>query len=182
MKYYIKHKSINHNHYIFSAMDIANYFIYYNNLQNNKYGPLSLSKLLKLLYYAEGCSLALYNSNLFSDNILAWEYGPAIENVFNYFSHSLTTSFNKKSAYKNSSHKYSIYNFSTIYIINHNYNIKKLLINIFHTFGSYSTQDLETKSRSEYPWLISTNYGKSLNNIISKKIIKTYFKNNYIKN
>jgi uncharacterized phage-associated protein len=39
-------------------------------------------KLQKLLYYAEGLSLALRGRSLFKEPILAWRYGPVVRCVF----------------------------------------------------------------------------------------------------
>ena len=40
-------------------------------------------KLSKMMYYAEGCSLASGNGSLFDEPILAWEHGPVIRSVWN---------------------------------------------------------------------------------------------------
>ncbi len=71
----------------YRALTIAKWFILRNRAQE-EYGdiePLTLLKLLKLLYYAEGCSLALNNGSLFSEHIVAWEHGPVVKEVYNNF-------------------------------------------------------------------------------------------------
>jgi uncharacterized phage-associated protein len=48
-------------------------------------GGITHLKLQKLLYYAQGCYLAIYNKPLFKEAIVAWKYGPVVEEVYNRF-------------------------------------------------------------------------------------------------
>ena len=72
----------------YTAMDIANYFIHYNNYRRMETGDdlISNNKMQRLLYYAQGTMLALKNKKLFDDDICAFHYGPAVESVYNEFS------------------------------------------------------------------------------------------------
>lgn len=64
----------------YSALDIAEWFLYYNRSIMEEYDAEYISnlKLQKLLYYAQGCYLALRDKSLFCDNILAWKHGPVV--------------------------------------------------------------------------------------------------------
>ena len=63
-----------------SAQDVAKYFL---TLVSEDEGDfLTNLKLQKLLYYAQGFSVAMLGSPLFSDKIEAWTYGPAVPNVY----------------------------------------------------------------------------------------------------
>lgn len=42
-------------------------------------------KLLKLLYYAQGLHLAGYHHVLFTERVVAWQYGPVVKEVWNTF-------------------------------------------------------------------------------------------------
>lgn len=68
----------------YSAMDIANYIIWYAN--NNYDGDsvyLSPLKLHKILYYVQAMYLAKNNgAPLFEENIEKWQYGPVVRNVY----------------------------------------------------------------------------------------------------
>lgn len=44
-------------------------------------------KLLKLVYFAQGWSLALLGRPLFNDPILAWRYGPVVHSLYRRLSH-----------------------------------------------------------------------------------------------
>jgi uncharacterized phage-associated protein len=48
---------------------------------------LTLLKLQKLLYYAQGFSLALFHgAPLFDEPILAWEHGPVVRSIWDVYS------------------------------------------------------------------------------------------------
>lgn len=78
---------------MYSAVDIANWFVWKNQIckienqvDNDNYEVyegLSHLKVQKLLYYAQGISLALNNKKLFKESIVAWEHGPVVKEVYN---------------------------------------------------------------------------------------------------
>lgn len=69
------------------AVDVAKYFITINGQKNSddEGNNLSKLKLQKLLYYAQGYYLALYNEALFDEEIRAWEHGPVVKEVYDHF-------------------------------------------------------------------------------------------------
>lgn len=78
---------------MYSALEIAKWFLLKNNAEiaeheaaNDNYEVyegITHLKLQKLLYYAQGISLALYDKELFYENIEAWPHGPVVRNVYN---------------------------------------------------------------------------------------------------
>jgi uncharacterized phage-associated protein len=68
----------------YSAFDIANYFIFKADSEQNEeeHEFLSNLKLQKLVYYAQGLHLAEYGTPLFDDEIYAWQYGPVIPKLY----------------------------------------------------------------------------------------------------
>ena len=42
---------------------------------------LTQMKAMKLLYYMQAASLVIYNEKLFSNDIVAWDYGPVVKEV-----------------------------------------------------------------------------------------------------
>ena len=64
---------------MYSASTIANYFLHKSWLEGD---PLSLMKLLKMVYIAHGWYLADTNKPLIGDRILAWPYGPIIPELY----------------------------------------------------------------------------------------------------
>ena len=67
------------------AMKFVNWFRVHNYANLKQYDfaePLTNMKVMKLLYYVQGVSLAVNNEKAFPEEIVAWKYGPAIEEVY----------------------------------------------------------------------------------------------------
>lgn len=64
---------------VYSAYDIANYFLYKANKDKELISNL---KLQKLVYYAQGLHLAMYGKPIFREKIMAWNYGPVIPELY----------------------------------------------------------------------------------------------------
>lgn len=65
---------------IYKASEIAEYLLAL--VCNDEGDLISNLKLQKLLYYAQGFSLAINDKILFEEKILAWRYGPVVEEVY----------------------------------------------------------------------------------------------------
>lgn len=66
-----------------SSIDVAKFFLAQS---NEEAGDLvSNLKLQKLVYYAQGFHLAVYDEPLFSDSIEAWTHGPVVPNVYHHY-------------------------------------------------------------------------------------------------
>ncbi len=63
-----------------SAVDVARYFLAQSD--DDAGDVISNLKLQKLLYYAQGVTLALTGKPLFSDPIEAWQHGPVVPSVY----------------------------------------------------------------------------------------------------
>lgn len=63
---------------------IANYFLNKARSEGETLTPL---KLIKLVYLAHGWYLALKNSPLIEERILAWKYGPVIRTLYDRLKH-----------------------------------------------------------------------------------------------
>ncbi len=66
----------------YDVLDIANYFLFKAEKDEEL---LSNLKLQKLLYYAQGIHLAIYGTPIFKEQIKAWNYGPVIPAVYGKF-------------------------------------------------------------------------------------------------
>lgn len=63
-----------------SCRDVARYFL---SLTDEEAGELiSNLKLQKLVYYAQGFHLAMYDTPLFREDIYAWKHGPVIPDLY----------------------------------------------------------------------------------------------------
>jgi uncharacterized phage-associated protein len=69
-----------------SAHDVANYFLTLQTSEDS--GDLiSNLKLQKLLYYAQGYHLAMYDAPLFPQTIRAWKHGPVVPDIWVKYTH-----------------------------------------------------------------------------------------------
>lgn len=66
----------------YDAKAVANYFIELNTTQRKELSPM---KLQKLIYYAHGWHLAIFNEPLINENVEAWSYGPVIPSIYHEF-------------------------------------------------------------------------------------------------
>ncbi|MBF6388273.1 SocA family protein [Nocardia farcinica] len=64
---------------VYRAMQIAAEFV---KIANQHQAALSNLKLQKLLYYAQGRSLAVNGTRLFREPIEAWDHGPVVSDVY----------------------------------------------------------------------------------------------------
>ncbi|CDF86372.1 phage-associated protein [Pseudomonas knackmussii B13] len=66
-----------------SSVDVAKFFLAQS---NEEAGDLvSNLKLQKLVYYAQGFHLAVYDQPLFDDVIEAWTHGPVVPTVYHHY-------------------------------------------------------------------------------------------------
>lgn len=152
----------------YTANQIGHWFIKRNRIAEDEYGAetITLLKLLKLLYYAEGCYLALTDGNsLFDEKIVAWEHGPVIEEVYNQYD----------DPYCIDTDDIDISDSDNI-----DKNVQDILEQVFQVFGHYSAWDLRDKTHEEKPWLEATQNGRILKREISRKTMKEFFKENYV--
>ena len=61
------------------ALEVAKYIV---QEALHRESPVSNLKLQKLLYFVQGVSLALNNVPALEDKIVAWKYGPVVEDVY----------------------------------------------------------------------------------------------------
>lgn len=148
---------------MYKALEIANWFLNYNkslrDFENEDTDDISNLKLQKLLYYAQGCFLAIKNERLFEDDIVAWAHGPVVEDVyyeFKKFESSGITEFKESTSIDD----------DTI----------NLLVDIYDVFGKYSAWGLRNMTHSETPWIETDR-----NSVISIESISDYFKKHYVK-
>ena len=137
-----------------TSLDVANYF-----LSLNDYKDLTNLKLQKMIYYAYGWHLALYEAPLFEEQFEAWDYGPVIPSLYQAF---------KK--YKDRPVPVS-QDFNSDVIGSKT----KFLDDIYIKYGHYSASKLcDLTHVTSTPWDIV--YNDSSNNyIINDQLLKTYF-------
>ena len=118
-----------------SAQDVARYFL---TLVSEDEGDfLTNLKLQKLLYYAQGFSMALLGSPLFSEKIEAWTYGPAVPDVYDAYKQ-----YGKRPLPLPQNFDFS----------NYNSEVKSLLNEVYEVYGIYTNPALKNLTQNEPPW------------------------------
>lgn len=145
----------------YSANQIAEWFLYYNRImmQEADADLISNLKLQKLLYYAQGCYLALRNTALFNEKILAWKHGPAINEIYQ--------------KYKSNGSSGIVYDNDYTGILDNT--TETILKQVYEAFGQYSAWGLRNMTHGETPWIETPQSDE-----INLESIKEYFKKNYI--
>lgn len=141
------------------AYDVALYFLFRaRELQAGD--TISNLKMQKLLYYAQGHFLAIYQKPLFKEKIEAWTYGPVVREVYNRFKiyGNLAIDFKELDSFE-----------STIYTNEH-------LDTLPFVFNRYniSARELVDRTHNEKPWK------ESFNPYITKEIPQELIKKSFI--
>lgn len=145
----------------YTASDIAKWFLLHNKVYYDEGSAdlISNLKLQKLLYYAQGTYLAIKNELLFPENIIAWQYGPVVKDVYQEY-----RQFGCKGI------ELEIYEIPKI-----DNETALILEQVYDVFGQYSAIGLMNKTHNETPWKETL-----INEVINTESIKNYFVENYI--
>lgn len=146
-----------------SASDVAKWILTYNSLQMEEAGAEYISnlKLQKLLYYAQGCTLAFLDRRLFKDEIVAWEHGPVVEVVYHEYKENGSRGIE---SFGNIKEYYSAEE-------------EAVLKTMYENFAQYSAWGLRNMTHNETPWKETRK-----NHIIPTDKIKNYFLQHYVEN
>ena len=113
-----------------SAHDIAKFII------QKSQTPISNLKLQKLLYYAQGWHLGIYEEPIFTEQIQAWIHGPVVPAVFQ---------------------TYREFKWTPISVdptpVKMNASTSKHVLGILGAFGKFTASQLEAISHKEDPWI-----------------------------
>ncbi len=147
---------------MYKATEIANWFLSYNDylreIEDEDTDYISNLKLQKLLYYAQGSYLSIYDKPLFKESIEAWRHGPVVYSVYQKYK-------------KFGSSGIDVFDKSDI-----DKETESLLKEVYKIFGKYSAWGLREMTHQEDPWKET-----DINQVISNEKIKKYFKEHYVK-
>jgi uncharacterized phage-associated protein len=124
---------------------------------------LTQLKLMKLLYLAQGVSLAAYDKPLFNEDIVAWTYGPVIESVHHEYIH--------QRGIVNDDIPVTEDDWDDYKSVEQSESISTVLNAVYDTFGSMSSTDLVNLTHAQSPWRETRQ-----NMVISHDKIRDYFK------
>lgn len=130
------------------------------------YGLLSLSepdkgdivsnlKMQKLLYYAQGLHLAMFKQPFFEENVVAWQYGPVVPEVYHEFKKYGSNMIEPNTDFKSS----EVFEDDQL----------ELLSEIYEVFGQFSAVKLMEMTHNESPWMST-----SINDVISHQKMSEY--------
>ena len=137
-----------------SALDVAKAFL---QLSDSDAGDVMTNlKLQKLVYYAQGFSLALHNRPLFEERIVAWEHGPVVAELYHEFK-----TFGKNQVEVDSEIAEGTFTDEQM----------ELLSEVNQVYGQFSAWKLRDMTHNEIPWK-QTAQGSE----IKHELLKEYFK------
>ena len=138
-----------------TAEDVANYFLLKSDPEIGDI--ISNLKLQKLVYYAQGFHLAMFDKSLFDEEIEAWEHGPVVRQLYQKYKKHGSDAITKPSEFNP-----SIFTKKQV----------SLLDEIYLIIGQYSAWKLRNLTHSEPPWIKA----RKGNGTILADEMKRYFK------
>lgn len=163
----------------FKAIDFANWFLWYNEVQKieqqssdeyDVYEGLTHLKIQKLLYFADGINLAVNNEPLFKEKIYAWPHGPVVKEVYE----KLCKNGRDEILFENK-------NLPVVEKINNDSDLYNILTVVYDNYAGYTAWQLREKSHvAGGPWQVTVD-SKGMQKEIKKELIKEYFKKNIVK-
>lgn len=114
-------------------------------------------KLQKLLYFVQAMCLLIFGKKAFPEKILAWSYGPVINEVYQQYKQNHASEINSESNIKNVS--------SGLY---------KIIEEVINSYGSIEANKLIDFTHEEEPWK-----NTEINKEIDIELIKNYFNKVY---
>ncbi|WP_289001175.1 Panacea domain-containing protein [uncultured Megasphaera sp.] len=146
----------------YTAKEVAKWFLNYNQYEQKVYGDteyISDSKLQKLLYYAYGAYLAIYDQRLFDEPIQAGQHGPFVQSVYEAYKH-----FGLK----------GITEFEPLQEV-FSEQAQSVLQWVYENFGQYTAWALRNMTHAEDPWQEAI-----ANSAMSDAAIVAFFQRNYV--
>lgn len=139
-----------------TVFDVAEFFLSKSDDDSEQF--MSNLKLQKLVYYAQGFSLALLGRRLFSEPIEAWQHGPVVPELYRKYrdcgSSAIPAAEYNRQAFRRDE--------------------LSLLEEVYEVYGQYSAWKLRELTHSEDPWV--DNYAEgSYSREIPLQEIEEYF-------
>jgi uncharacterized phage-associated protein len=143
-----------------TSHDVAKYFL---SVEGDE-GEISNLKLQKLVYYAQGFSLALLDEPLFDEPIEAWMHGPVVASLYHRYSHHGSSAIPAPA-------KFDATVFSRAQ--------RRLLDDVYEVYGQYSAWKLRQLTHEEDPWKDNYEEGVSSKEIPADEM-EVYFRENLV--
>ncbi len=150
---------------------VANEFL---DLAKNEQKEITNLKLVKMMYIAQGLSLAFFDKPLFDSDIEAWRYGPVVPPIYHEFKHFRDKPISEKSVdFRNGFGASNCEGFFEPKLEDENK--KKVVELTWNWYRDISAPRLVELTHSEgTPW--SLTYIPNENRVISNELIREYYK------
>lgn len=144
-----------------TPMDVLNFFLRLQQLDNDEDAGdvITNLKAQKLLYYAQGVSLAKLGTPLFNDDFVAWQHGPVIKDLY----HKLKRFGSNQ-----------IVSIQDLKVSKFTDEEQDVLVSVYKTFGQFSAWKLRDMTHTEDPWK-----NVKMDDIITKESIRAFFSKRY---
>jgi uncharacterized phage-associated protein len=157
----------------YDAKAIANYFLELANQQGKTIDPMAIQKLV---YFAHGWNLAIFDTPLITDRIQAWAYGPVIRSLygeFKEFGNGPITRPARSAEFKDRKVMIRIPSINDCHD-SANYEVTRSILNrVWEVYGGFSAIQLSNMTHEDgSPWSIARMDNKE---IIDDEVIKRYF-------
>lgn len=149
---------------MYNVFKVVNWLRVRNNADlrtNPNVEELTQMKAMKLLYYIQAASLVVTGHRMFDDDIVAWKYGPVVEEVHKKYIGE------RDIVGKISDNDIKDYN-----ELQNDAQTANILNSIYEIYGYSSAYDLMRQTNSEAPWQETKQ-----SEVISDKKIKDYYQN-----
>ena len=140
-----------------TCKNVANFFL--SKLDEEAGDLMSHMKLQKLVYYAQGVNLAIFDNPLFQEPIKAWQHGPVVPVLYQEYK-----KFGSQSIPKPNELDYTIFDRKTHWVLEE----------VYSEFGKFSGSQLRNMTHSDPPWKNTLK-----NEIITHELMKELFKTKY---
>lgn len=120
-----------------TVYDVANYFLAKTDPELGD--AMTNLKLQKMVYYAQGFSLALYGKPLFADPIEAWEHGPVCPVLYRKYKTCKANSIKPEKTIEEATQSFTKQQ-------------RELLDNVQDSYGCYSAWALRDISHQDTAW------------------------------
>ncbi len=135
--------------------DVADYFLAL--VDEDAGDTISNMKLQKLVYYAQGFHLAMFDEPLFKEKIEAWDHGPVVPELYHRFK-----TYGSGAIEKPREIDFSKYDSQ----------VRELLNEVWSVYGQFSAWKLRNMTHEEAPW--QNAYKKD--GVINQADMREYFK------
>lgn len=148
----------------YNVLDIAEWITWKNmSIKEGAGDCLSLVKLMNLLYVTKGCFQALCKGDLYDNDVLAYNYGIYIEDVFQKY---------------NNGNIYDIECSEDYLPLNIKEEDLALMDSIYNSFNTFSSHGLMQKIKSSKPWIEANKKGDK--KPVDEKDMFAYFRKLYL--